>query len=63
MSRRIDVEVKDLEFRVLPQMVKIAEELYSVVKEKREAKACEKVVNQGRKRKPQDRLKAREPWW
>jgi bisphosphoglycerate-independent phosphoglycerate mutase (AlkP superfamily) len=64
-DKRMHVEVADLGFIILPQMIDVAEHLYEKVKiqkTEREMRRKEGRGEEGRKAKPSERLKAREPW-
>jgi hypothetical protein len=58
---RVDVDVEKLNFKILPHMVRVAEDLYAKVKAEKEASkglAREKRA----KTRPEERLKVRDPW-
>jgi bisphosphoglycerate-independent phosphoglycerate mutase (AlkP superfamily) len=64
-DKRMHVEVADLGFIILPQMIDVAEHLYEKVKiqkTEREMRRKEGRGEEKRKAKPSERLKAREPW-
>lgn len=56
---RVEVDVEKLAFQVLPDMLAVSEDLHNRVKNIRESAPAKE---QGPRKKPQDRLRAREPW-
>jgi len=62
-SLRVNVVVKDLPFRILPEMMRVADDLYAKVREaKSEKEGLTKNEKIAKKIKPEERLRARDPW-
>ena len=61
----MEVVVKDLPFKVLPEMMRVADDLYAKVREAKadkEQKGLTKNEVIAKKLKPEDRLRVRDPW-
>ena len=62
----MEVVVKDLPFKILPEMMRVADDLYSKVREAKADKEKEKGLTKNeaiaKKIKPEDRLRVRDPW-
>ena len=56
-ERRVEIDVGNLKFKILPQLAKVAEELYRGILERRGARPA----GAGRRSRPA-RLKERDPW-
>ena len=66
LDRRIPVEVESMKWLVMDSLMRSAEDIYQVVKAARDLRGSAAVSSEsgGRrgKRRPEERLRAREPW-
>ena len=60
-ARRLDINIGELEWMILPAMLKVSEEIYQDLKGRRERRKSSPAVSQT-KTKPQERLKFRDRW-
>ena len=60
-ARRLDINIGELEWMILPAMLKVSEEIYQDLKGRRKRRKSSLAVSQT-KTKPQERLKFRDRW-
>ena len=60
-SNRVDLDVSKLPFRIIPSMVKVAENLYAYV-QKKKGRNSGKDWQPKKKVRPEDKLRSKAPW-
>lgn len=60
-GRRIDVKVEDLQWKILPEMLRVSEEVYKDLKAQREVRKASSAAPPPKLR-PQERLRCRDRW-